>query len=317
MIKHYVEHLTTGRKQALVIVIALTASLAALSVAAPALAAPKGEYAAFADCPLSNAGVQGCIVGRTESGKFILGKRTVPIEKTITLQGGFEEENPCNYPFQGKGECRLPFVGAADGNTLSKTPQNVPGGLIGMVNCSAITNSSLRELCEAIEKSKANAVTATTELAAPASSIGLSEAALFEPILSEAFGIPALSLPVKVKLDNPLLGEACYIGSEAEPITLKLITGKTNPPAPNKSITGHLGEITSRAEGGILVIKNNSLVDNSFAAPGANGCGGSFSSLIDPLVDAQLGLPSAAGNNTAILEGTLEQASAELAKEHE
>jgi len=317
MIKHYVEHLTTGRKQALVIVIALTASLAALSVAAPALAAPKGEYAAFADCPLSNAGVQGCIVGRTESGKFILGKRTVPIEKTITLQGGFEEENPCNYPFQGKGECRLPFVGAADGNTLSKTPQNVPGGLIGMVNCSAIKNSSLRELCEAIEKSKANAVTATTELAAPASSIGLSEAALFEPILSEAFGIPALSLPVKVKLDNPLLGKACYIGSEAEPITLNLITGKTNPPAPNKSITGHLGEITSRAEGGILVIKNNSLVDNSFAAPGANGCGGSFSSLIDPLVDAQLGLPSAAGNNTAILEGTLEQASAELAKEHE
>jgi hypothetical protein len=319
MIKHYVEHLTSIRKQVLITAVALVASLAALGgVASPALATPKGEFAVFAGCPLGTPGVEGCLVGKTESGKFIIGKRTVPIENVITLQGGIGEENPCNYPFTGAGECRMPFYGAAAGyETLSKTPQNVPGGLIGMVNCSAIKTSSLRELCEAIEKSKANAVTATTELAAPASSIGLSEAALFEPVLSEVFGIPALQLPVKVKLNNPLLGEKCYIGSEAEPIVLKLITGTTNPPKPNEPITGAPGTPESNEEGTILTINHNKLVDNSFAAPEVNGCGGSFSSVIDPLVDGSLGLPSAAGHNTAILEGTLKQANASAVKRSE
>jgi hypothetical protein len=317
MIKHYVEHLTNIRKQTLVIVIALAASLATMAVASPASATPKGEFAVFADCPLSNPNVEGCIVAKTESGKFIIGKRTVLIENVITLQGGFEAENPCNFPFAGKGECRMPFVGAADGNTLSKTPQNVPGGLLNLIKCKEISNKYEREVCEAVFEKGILGVTATTELAAPASSIGLSEAALVEPVLSEAFGIPALSLPVKVKLDNSLLGKGCYIGSNAEPIVLNLITGKTNPPKPNESITGKTGTFEGNEEGSILTVSHNSLVDNSFAAPGVNGCGGAFSSVIDPLINAQLGLPSAAGHNTAILEGTLKQAGAAVVREHE
>ncbi len=296
------------------------ASLGALSVASPALAT-SGEYAVFAGCPLSTEGVHGCLVGKTESGKFIIGKRTVPIEKVITLQGGLEREHPCNYPFTGEGECRRPFVEAATGyETLSKTPQDVPGGLLDLVNCKEITNKYEREACEAIFENKLTGVTATTELAAPASSIGLSEPALFEPVLSEVFGIPALRLPVKVKLNNPLLGEKCYIGSESEPIVLNLISGTTSPPKPNEPITGVPGIPTSNEEGTILTISDNKLVDNSFAAPGVNGCGGSFSSVVDPVVDAELGLPSAAGKNTAILEGTLKQANAsavERGKEEE
>jgi hypothetical protein len=296
---------------------ALMSSLGVLSAASPALAAPKGEYAVFYDCPLSNAAVTGCIVGKTESGEFVIGtkKTKVPIEKTITLQGGFEEEIPAEF--------RMPFVEAADGNTLSKTPQNVPGGLIGMFNCGEIKNEFERKACEAIAKSKLNAVTATTELALPAppaslSSIFLSEASLLEPVLYEAYGIPALGLPVKVKLENPLLGNECYIGSSTEPIVLKLTTGTTKPPPPNTPIKGRVGEFSSRAEGGILVITNNSLVDNSFAVPAAKGCGGkAFESVVDPLINAKLGLPSPSGNNTAILNGTLEQTAAELAKESE
>jgi hypothetical protein len=317
MVRSVVEHLTNIRKHALVVAIALVTSLGIMSLASPALAAPKGEYAVFYDCPLSNAEVHGCIVGKTESGEFIIGtkKTKVPIEKPITLQGGFEEEV--------EAEFRMPFVEAADGNTLSKTPQPVPGGLIGMVNCKEISNPSLRELCETIEKSKLNAVAATTELALPAppaslSSIFLSEASLENPILYEAFGIPALGLPVKVKLENSLLGNECYIGSSTEPIVLKLTTGTTKPPSPNTPITGNIGEFSSRAEGGILVIKNNSLVDNVFAVPAAKGCGGkAFESVIDPLIDAKLGLPSPSGNNTAILKGTLEQTGAEAARESE
>ena len=312
--KNCILGLTNTRKLTLLATMALMLSVTALS-ASPAMAAPKGEYAVFADCPLSHAELVGCIAARTEKGKIIIGKRTVPLEHTITLQGGIEEETPCEFPFAGKGECRSPFVGAADGNTLSKTAQNVPGGLTNLINCKAIKNELLRHTCEFFFEHGITAVTATTELALPASSIGLSQPALAEPILSEAFGIPALSLPVKVKLDNPLFGKECYIGSAAEPITLNLITGKTNPPAPNKPISGQVGEISSRAEGGILVISNNSLVDNSFKAPGTNGCG--FFGLLDPLLNAALGVPSEAGHNTAILEGTLEQTNAALAKEHE
>jgi hypothetical protein len=316
MFKKIPNHTTSVRRYTLVVAMALMTSLGVLSAAAPALAAPKGEYAVFYDCPLSNAEVHGCIVSKTESGEFVIGtkKTKVPIEKTITLQGGFEEEVAAEF--------RMPFVEAEDGNTLSKTPQKVPGGLLG-IKCEEIKNAFERKACEAIVKSKLNTVTATTELALPTppeslSSIFLSEASLEEPILYEAFGIPALGLPVKIKLENPLLGSECYIGSSTEPIVLKLTTGTTKPPPPNTSITGNIGEFSSRAEGGILVIKNNSLVDNLFAVPVAKGCGGkAFESLIDPLINAKLGLPSPSGNNTAILTGTLEQSGAEAARESE
>ena len=63
-----------------------------------------------------------------------------------------------------------------------------------------------------------------------------------------------------------------------------------------------------RAGEEIVVDKGNSLVNNSFAAPTAEGCGGLFSFLVDPAVNAEIGLPSAAGHNTAILNGTQELA---------
>ena len=316
MFKKYLTQVSGLRRPALFALITLAASLGVLSAASPALAAPKGEYAVFYDCPLSNAEVHGCIVARTESGEFVIGtkKTKVPIEKTITLQGGFEEEVAAEF--------RMPFVEAEDGNTLSKTPQKVPGGLLG-IKCEEIKNEFERKVCEEIVKSKLNTVNATTELALPTppeslSSIFLSEASLQEPILYEAYGIPALGLPVKIKLENPLLGSECYIGSSTEPIVLKLTTGTTKPPPPNTSITGKVGEFSSRAEGGILVIKNNSLVDNLFAVPAAKGCGGkAFEALIDPIVNAKLGLPAASGNTTAILKGTLEQSGAEAARESE
>jgi hypothetical protein len=56
-------------------------------------------------------------------------------------------------------------------------------------------------------------------------------------------------------------------------------------------------------------------VDNSFSAPGATGCGGSLSLIVDLAVDADVGLPAAAGSNTAIMNGGLEQTTAEFAKQ--
>jgi len=119
-----------------------------------------------------------------------------------------------------------------------------------------------------------------------------------------------LTLPLKIHLENPLLGSGCYIGSNAHPVVIEFTSGTTSPPAPNKPITGKPGENKFSA-GGVLTNTGNELVNNSYAAPGAEGCGGIFSFLIDPILDSKLGLPSAAGHNTAILRGTLQAASAE------
>jgi hypothetical protein len=193
----------------------------------------------------------------------------------------------------------LTFIGAEDGNTLSKTPQPVPGGLLG-VTAPTWWPSILRNLFNETINNGFTGVTATVELAGPPSAIKLS-------IKNAAFqeGI-ALAMPVKVKLGNPFLGNSCYIGSNSNPIQLNLTTGTTSPPPPNTPISGSPGtfEIEQPAPG-ILTDKGNRLVDNSFSAPGANGCGGFlFSWAVDPFVDSILGTPSAAGRNTAILEGT-------------
>ena len=80
--------------------------------------------------------------------------------------------------------------------------------------------------------------------------------------------------------------------------------GGTHPPAPNKPIRGSEGhfyeEFENRLEFDYFSLAE--LVDNAFSVPAAEGCGGQFSSLVDPIVDAKLGLPSKAGHNTAILD---------------
>jgi hypothetical protein len=294
----------TARMRGLFVVALVVASLAGMSLASPALATPKGAYAVFADCPATT--VNACIYAKTESGQFTVGKKTVPIEKTIVLQGGLKEVS----------EGVLEFVAAKDGNTLTKVPQKVPGGLSGLVNCTEIKGSGFlekteRAACEAIFENGLTGVNATTELAAPANQIQINLGNLLH-----ATGT-ALQLPVKVHLENPLFGSSCYIGSNSAPVVLPLTTGTTSPPPPNKPITGNPGILEPIEEGEILRISGNSLVNNSFAAPKTNGCGGIFEFLIAPIVNASLGVPSAAGTNTAILNGTLEQTSAEAVLAHE
>ena len=295
------QHPSSIRNLTVAALATLVAALAVLSAASAALATPTGEFAPFADCPLANKALSGCIAAKTESGKFVIAKETVPIEKAITLQGGFIENEETGA---------LSFVGAADGNTLSKTPQKVPGGLTGLVKCNEISNFIERIACELVFENGATGVNAITELAAPATSIGLNEGNL----LTEEG--TALSLPVKVRLENAFLGSECYIGSNAAPIVINLTTGTTAPPLPNKPIKGAAGELKFNSEFTILTISKNSLVNNSFATPGASGCGGIFGFLINPIINSKLGLPSTAGHNTAVLNGTLQQAGAAIVREH-
>jgi hypothetical protein len=267
--------------------------IAALAMAAPALATehhPTGEYAPFADCPLSNSATELCLFAKTEGGEFVVGKETVPIAKTITLQGGIE--------FTEAGE---KLIAAENGETLSKTPQKVPGGLAGLVKCNEIGNFLERIACELVFENGITGVNATTEIAGPVGNVKTN----IGDLVGESG--TALTLPVKVHLENPFLGSGCYLGSDAHPIVIELTTGTTSPPEPNKPIKGNKGEFEINAAENLVTLKNNVLVNNSFAAPGAEGCGGLFSFLIDPIVDSKLGIPATAGHNTAVLKGTLKE----------
>lgn len=253
-------------------------------------AAHTGDYARFDYCPSTNENVAKCLQSVTSSGKVVLGKKTVPIVNAVTLQGGISAPN---------AEHVSTFYGATNGETLTKTPQPVPGGLSGLVNCKEISLSWLRVSCEAIFENGLTGVNATLELARPASEIQVSEFALLSTKGT------AVKLPVRVHLENPLLGSGCYIGSSSSPIIWNLITGTTSPPPPNSPITGSRGSLKFLEEGAILELSNASLVDNAWSAPGASGCGGwPAEYILDPIINGSVGVPAAAGENTAALEGT-------------
>jgi hypothetical protein len=285
----------------------MTALLVPASSALAAPHHPTGEFAQFGDCPLSKASLKGCLYAETSSGFFQIGAKNTPVKTPVILQAGLE------WPEGGDGilDSNLAVVGAEDGNTLTKVPQPVPGGLLG-VTAPSWWPQILKDLFNETINNGFTGVTATLELAVPASSIKLS---VLNLVLGQG---TAMKLPVKVKLDNPFLGSSCYIGSNSNPITLNLTTGTTSPPAPNKPITGNTGEGSSNEAGSLITIKNNKLVDNSFAAPGANGCGGFlFSWAVDPLVNSIVGVPSPAGTNSAVLEGTLKTALAPAVRSSE
>ena len=303
MSKARIERPTGVRRRTLMMTVAMVTTVAALAVVSPAMATPKGIFSIFATCPTAVPGVTTCQYGQTTSGEMSIGSTKVPILNTITLQGGALPT--------GKNLNEYFLIPATDGNSLSKTEQNVPGGLLGLVNCTEIKGEgffekAIRATCKAIFENKVTGVTATTELVASATN----PAILNTGKLAFETGT-ALVLPVRVHLKNPLLGEECYIGSEAHPLQLQLTTGTTAPPEPNKPISGKFGSIAieEEKEQELAVITENSLVDNSFSAPVAEGCGGFFSFIINPIINSKIGLPSAGGHNTAILNGTLRSAS--------
>jgi hypothetical protein len=292
MLKHRLQRLASLRIGALVL---LAVSIVALAAAGPAMA-ESSDFANFNHCPTKNPSLTFCFFSQTTGGEFILGNSKVPISpQTVTLQGGsiLNEET---------GE--ETWVDAEGAETLSKTALTVPGGLLGIVAPESLPKF-LQDIINKLVSEGLAGVTATAELVST-------------PKISRASYVEgegtAVSLPVRVHLQNILLGGECYIGSSSSPVTLNLTTGTTSPPAPNSPISGSRGELEFKDEFQLLIAKNSKLVDNAFSAPGVSGCGGLLSFLLDPAIDLKLELPAAAGHNTAILTGTLENATAEAVK---
>jgi hypothetical protein len=269
----------------------LIVALAALGFAGTAQAKLTGEFTKFAQCPYKNLEVRKCIYAVTESGSVKLGSKKVPIVNPVVLQGG---RGPIEEDEFSK------FYGATNGVTLSKAAQPVPGGLAGLINCKEITEPFLRFTCELTLENGITGVNSTLELAKPATAIRISE----NNLAAEA-GV-SLEMPVKAHLENPFLGPNCYVGSESSPLVWKLTDGSTTPKPPVEPIKGAGGTGEFIEEGAIFRLKENTLVDNTWTAPGVSGCGGPLVELaLDPVIDVSAGLPAGEGTNVAILNNTL------------
>jgi hypothetical protein len=282
-------------RRALVTMMVLIVPSVGLGIVSPALAKqPTGDFAVFKQCPRFTTGVDLCLYSQIAGGVTTLGKLTVPIVNATTVQFGIIG-NPAT-------EAET-VVGALNGETLSPTPQPVPGGLSSLIDCNEIKDGGFlgrarRATCRAMfDHPWYTTVNETTELARPANEIYVNANN------EQALEGTALGLPVRIHLENPLLGRDCYVGSSADPIVFNLTVGTTSPPPPNEPITGKYGLLSAKDEFEFIELTGHTQVDNAFSAPVATGCGGPLASLINPLINNKIGLPAPAGYNTIIHSG--------------
>ncbi|HEY3958935.1 MAG TPA: hypothetical protein VGL68_00335 [Solirubrobacteraceae bacterium] len=296
------------RRVLLAAVAGVLAPMAFLGVgSSSALAAPTGIFAAFAQCPTSIPGVALCQYMEVTSGEFAIGSLRVPVDRPIVLQGGA-------IPTGGSNFNEYFLLPAANGESISQTELEVPGGLSSVIGCPSLrdgrgfSRGRRHDPCSRFWGWGASRVSATVESVAGPTNPPIQNIAA----LVEEKGT-ALTFPARIHLKNPVLGEGCYLGSESSPIELHLTDGTTSPPPPNQPITGKAGIAATEVEEGYeaLTTSQSTLVDNSFSVPPAEGCGGELSSIIDPLLDHTLGLESPAGHNTLILNATNKIAEAE------
>lgn len=245
----------------------LATALAATAMLAPVAQAtiPAPGYEAFAGCP--SPPENPAIAGCLRS---------------VVTGGHFNmgnKEVPISSPITLSGGFEEGLTGFAANSKGGLTPvkQQVPGGVIGLTGLDWLVNFLNLEGLK---------LYAVTELAG-----------------TPTLGFGDLTLPIKVHLINPVLGSKCYVGSTSSPITLNLTVGTTSPPPPNEPISG--AEPTfSEDERNVLVFDDATYVDNSFAAPGANGCTltllGFIPVSLDGVVNSASSLPSPAGTNETV-----------------
>jgi hypothetical protein len=251
------------------------------SVSARAPRALPPSLAQFAHCPVDVKGVGACLFSSTTSTTFQIGSTTVTTTSPTTVSLGL-----ISTP-SGEVTAVLPDDGTP---ALQASAILLPGGLTGI---SGLDSGSL-------------AVSVTPQL------VGLPVVDLAGLLSGKG---PGLTLPLDVLVSTPsgVLGSDCTIADPADPMTLNLTNGTTDPPAPNTPITGSPGTLTS-ADNGLLTITGLKLVDNAFAVPVAQNCGPN--GLADEVLDLDKGLPSAAGSNSAVLAGSSETAPAKLIKKY-
>jgi hypothetical protein len=256
----------------------------------PGYPRPKGIYYPFTDCPLVNPLMQesipgsttGCISGIARSGSIKIGNITTPITKTVNAQFGIWAP-----PNAGSNEFTGGTLAPPDGlaGQLVSPPELVPGGLLKALGCPS-TNSRIEPICtEAQQKGgKYLQVYAEAESLAPVTN----------------FELESWTQEVQFQLINPLLGSYCTIGSASNPVIINPSISFTREPLfetdPNP---------TAHPDTGVIVIRDATASDTTFAAPGVIGCGpgGEHNITFDQAIDKSVGLPAASGSNSLTLNG--------------
>ncbi len=241
---------------------------------------------------------QGCLWGEAGPESFFqAGKVTVYFKKPVILQGGTTAEYICEEHHPEEGSCKE-VVPAADGKTI--VPEAEPGpSLTEGVDAELLPPKEKARYEAYVAAGKLTKTTETVELAAPAKDILVNAGRESSEENGNAF-----VFPIMVRISNPFLGEHCYDGSTLSPIVVPFTTGETSPPPPNTPIHGYAGRITSYVGGHVAEAHDAILVNNSYAAPGVQGCG--VEGQADEAVNAGLGLPSPAGSNTTELVGSFQ-----------
>lgn len=247
--------------RALGVSMVLAASMGVSAVAAQA-ATPAPGYERFAGCP-----------SKAENPSVEVCVRSV-VKSGHFQMGNKDVPITKQMVLTGGTNGALENFSANSAGGLTPVKQQVPGGVIGLTGLDWLVNFLNIEALQLF---------AVTELVGP-------------PAIGEN-----LVLPIRVHLINTALGNNCYVGSVSNPIKLNLTEGTTNPPLPNKPISGVQSETVFDAPTEIITIRNGTLVDNSFAAPGASGCVltlfGFIPISINGIVNSSSGLPAPAGTN--------------------
>jgi hypothetical protein len=252
--------------------------VAGAALLTPAAAAePSGPWAPFNHCPVDDPALMNappstfgaaCVSSVAQTGSFTIGTTKVTTKLT-ELQLGATGTATDNSTV---------IVPAADGKTLVSGTVTVPGGLLGLELPE--DEAGLGAILNRLLSGPPLGVQATVELAGLPSD--------FDGSAALGSGGSIVTLPVRVHLQNAILGSRCYIGSAKDPILLKPML-QTAP----ENIS------TALFSGGFIVGLTATLGDDTFTVPEAKGCGPL--NLLDKVINAKLGLPSASGANHLVL----------------
>jgi hypothetical protein len=276
--------MSPSRKRARIAVAGAITTLAALIPVGSASATTlNGGWAPFTRCPVDDPAMLAadgattadlCLAAHSATGTIKLGNTSATTGST-DLQLGLLSGTTFSLV-------------APSGGGIVADSVKIPGGLLGLMCPSNIPLIS--QLCQKASDSALNTVTATVEPAGAPSD--------FDLAAGLGVGQPILTMPIKIRLKNPLLASTCTIGSDSHPILLK-----------PKNLASPTGAFTLFDEDGTLDPTNGqmlridltgtSLGDDSFAVPGATGCGGL--GLLDAAINLKTSLPSPAGKNNLTL----------------
>jgi len=259
----------------------------------------SGDWAPFNRCPVGDPtmleadGVQNialCVAVSSPSGALKIGALTLPTGEGDT-QFGLVGEN------REEGETQYRLV-SPPGGAASVAPIQIPDGLPALVCPSA--SRELWWICRGRRgdprgwEDGLTDITATVQPAGELSNFNLGGALSKE--------VPIVSMPVKIHLENELLGSECYIGSDSEPIVLQLESLASFTSA---AFEGFETDGNPTTEGGTMIrigLLGATDGDKSFAVPGVSGCG--FGGALDGVIDHNAGLPSPAGENALVMNET-------------